>query len=148
MSRSPSGIVIVSAPLADEFGHELCIELTQKYHSGAVIIVKNELAEKISSKVEDHGVFVLEKPVGKKLFFQSLRLVSAFHRKFLALEQENDKLRDKIKEIRLVDRAKCVLIQYLEMTEPSAHRYIEKQAMDMRLTRREVAENILKTYET
>jgi response regulator NasT len=34
------------------------------------------------------------------------------------------------------------------MTEGQAHRYIEKQAMDMRTPRKEIAENILKTYET
>jgi len=50
-------------------------------------------------------------------------------------------------EARLVYRAKEVLIEYLKMTESQAHRYIEKQAMDMRITRREVAESIIKTYE-
>ena len=41
-----------------------------------------------------------------------------------------------------------VLIEYLKLTEPQAHRYIEKQAMDLGLTRRQVALNILKTYES
>ena len=48
----------------------------------------------------------------------------------------------------MVDRAKCALIQYLGFTEPQAHRYIEKQAMDLRQTRREVAESILKSDES
>ena len=50
-------------------------------------------------------------------------------------------------EIRLVDRAKCALIQYLGMSEATAHRYIEKQAMDLRKTKVQIAEGILKTYE-
>ena len=53
----------------------------------------------------------------------------------------------KIEEIRLVDRAKCMLIQYLSMTESQAHRYIEKQAMDRRVTRGEVARSILGLYD-
>jgi response regulator NasT len=65
----------------------------------------------------------------------------------MTLENENNKLQKKIEAIRLVDRAKCVLIQYLNMTEPQAHRYIEKQAMDLRQSRVATAENILKTYE-
>ena len=48
----------------------------------------------------------------------------------------------------MVDRAKCILIQYLNMTEPQAHRYIEKQAMDLRVSRREIAQGILQTYES
>ena len=50
--------------------------------------------------------------------------------------------------MKVVARAKCALMQSLKMTEAEAHRYIEKQAMDLRLSKREVAENILKIYET
>ena len=44
----------------------------------------------------------------------------------------------------VVDRAKCCLISFLRMDEAQAHRYIQKRAMDMRVTQREVAEDILK----
>lgn len=50
-------------------------------------------------------------------------------------------------EMSLIDRAKLALMLYLNMSEPMAHRYIEKRAMDMRLTKKEIAKNILKTYE-
>ena len=53
----------------------------------------------------------------------------------------------KIDDIRLVDRAKCALIQYRLLTEPEAHKYIEREAMDSRRTRREVAQAILRMYE-
>jgi len=33
------------------------------------------------------------------------------------------------------------------MSEAEAHRFIEKQAMDLRVTKREIASRILKTYE-
>ena len=49
-------------------------------------------------------------------------------------------------EIRLVNRAKWLLISEVKMDEPSAHRYIEKQAMDRCISKREVAEEIIKTY--
>ena len=59
------------------------------------------------------------------------------------LRQENDKLRDKIAQIRLVDRAKCYLIEHKGMSEAEAHRMIEKTAMDTRRDRAEVAAEIL-----
>ena len=52
-----------------------------------------------------------------------------------------------MEDIRLVDRAKCILISQMDMREEEAHRYLEKQAMDRRTTKRAVAEGILKTYE-
>lgn len=51
-----------------------------------------------------------------------------------------------MQEIRLGNRAKWVLIEELKMTEPDAHKYIEKQAMDRCVSRREIAEDIIKTY--
>ena len=60
---------------------------------------------------------------------------------------ENAALHNKLSELRLVNRAKCVLIQYLGIGEAQAHRYIEKQAMDQRVSKRGLAEIIIKTYE-
>ena len=53
---------------------------------------------------------------------------------------------EKMEEIRLVNRAKWLLISELKMAEPDAHRYIEKQAMDRCVQRRTIAEEIIKTY--
>ena len=62
-----------------------------------------------------------------------------FGRKSLSIEQ-------KMEEIRIVNRAKWLLISELKMTEPEAHRYIEKQAMDLCTSKRVIAEDIIKTY--
>ena len=43
------------------------------------------------------------------------------------LEEENRKLQVKIEDIRMIDRAKYVLMEFLKMNEAQAHRYIEKQ---------------------
>ena len=62
------------------------------------------------------------------------------------MEQKTASVEEKIEEIRIVNRAKWLLIEQLKMTEKEAHRYIEKQAMDRCVTRRTIAENILATY--
>ena len=64
-----------------------------------------------------------------------------------ALRRENMRLEKKVEEMRLVDRAKCALIQYRGMTEQQAHRYLEKKAMDTRKTRGTVAMEVLACYE-
>ena len=141
-------LVVINAPLEDEYGHELAMSVAGGAGSGVLLIVKAEAADEISSKVEESGVFVVPKPISAQLFFQSVKLVEATRRRMLGLRSENSKLKRKIEDIKLADRAKCALIQYLGMTEAQAHRYIEKQAMDLRLTRREVAQRILNTYES
>lgn len=47
----------------------------------------------------------------------------------------------------IVLRAKKLLMETLHFTEPQAHRYIEKHAMDMRKKKIEIAKGILKVYE-
>ena len=63
------------------------------------------------------------------------------------VQKENVRLKKQIDDIRLINRAKCILMEYLSMTEPQAHRYLEKQAMDLRITKAEVAKSLLSTYE-
>ena len=57
------------------------------------------------------------------------------------------RLQEKMEDLRLIGRAKCLLIQYSHMTEQEAHRWIEQRSMDQRVTRRRVAEEILQKYE-
>lgn len=140
-------LIVINAPLTDEYGHELAVRCCEATTAGVLLIVRADQADAVSHKVEASGAFVVQKPVSRSAFYRALRFVSAAHSRLRTLQDENNRLQQKILELRLVDRAKCVLIQYLNMTEPQAHRYIEKQAMDLRLPRREIAEEIIKTYE-
>ncbi len=56
-------------------------------------------------------------------------------------------MEEKITEIRLVNKAKWLLIDKLGMTEPDAHRFIEKRAMDTRTPKREVAQEIIDSFD-
>ena len=147
IAEKPYEMILINAPLPDELGHELALFAVQNTRAGVLMMVKAGTADQVAQRVEQSGVLVLAKPFGRAMFSQTLRLGLASRRRMLGLRDENVQLQKKIEEIRLVDRAKCVLIQVLSMTEPQAHRYLEKEAMDRRVTRREVAEQVLRTYE-
>jgi response regulator NasT len=147
ISQFDLSVVIINTPLSDEFGHELAITFSEESSSGVILIVKNEFSDEIAANVEDYGVLTVAKPINKVVFHQTLKLAFSIHARVMGFKKENIQLQSKIEEMRLVDRAKCALIQYLNMTEPEAHRHIEKQAMDMRVSKRIIAEGIIKTYE-
>lgn len=86
--------------------------------------------------------------IPSKKLIDSFKIPADNQKELDFLKFQNQKLQNKLEEIRLIDRAKCVLIQYLNMTEQQAHRYIEKQSMDLRQSRVVTAESILKTYES
>ncbi len=140
-------LIIVDSPLPDEFGDDFSLYAVEQTDAGIILIVNNDKVYDISPDIEDAGVFVLPKPVSPEFFYQAVKLLIASRKRVQVLENENVKLQKKIDEIRLIDRAKCILIQYLQMTEPQAHKYIEKQAMNLRQSRLQTAESILKTYE-
>ena len=56
-------------------------------------------------------------------------------------------MQEKIAQVRLVSHAKCCLVEREQMSEDAAHRYIEKRAMDTRMSRGEVAQEILEDEE-
>jgi response regulator NasT len=141
-------LVIINSPLPDEIGLELAIYVSDKTYSGVILIVRGENFDTLSGRAEDYGILTLAKPLSRQLLYQSLKLAVATRARLRLLEKENRKLRSKIEEIHVVNRAKWALIEYLKMSEDQAHHYIEKQAMDLRITMLAVAENILKTYES
>jgi len=148
MAADPEvSVVIVNAPLPDEDAIQLSAELAEQHLAGLLLLVKGAVADEVSSRVERHGVFVVDKPVQKTPFLRALGVASACAVRLRGHRKENARLRDKLSELQLVDRAKCALIQYLRFTEAQAHRFIEKQAMDRRITRGEVALGILRAYE-
>lgn len=139
--------VIINMPLPDEPGIALAERITLTTAACVMLIVKAELAGKVTERCEKSGIIILQKPVSKPVFFQTFKLACSMQNRMTGLKSENNQLKVKLDETKIIGRAKCVLIQYLGMTEPMAHRYIEKQAMDMRLAKTTIAENILKTYE-
>lgn len=139
-------IVIINAPLPDDFGLRLAISTCTDSSSGVLLLVKNDLYNEIYTKAMPYGVLTLSKPTNSQLIVQSLRVLCATRERLRQMEQKQMSVEKKIEEIRLVNRAKWLLIECLGMKESDAHRYIEKQAMDLRISKSEMAGNIIRTY--
>lgn len=144
--NAPVDIVIINTPLKDDFGTELALDLADG-SAGVLLLVKNELYDQICYKVEDSGVLTLGKPTSRQGFYSAVKLLTAMTARLSKLEKANHTLQEKMADIRVVNRAKWLLIEHHHMKEQDAHYFIEKQAMDTRLSRREVAENIIRSYD-
>ncbi len=147
VSEQDFDLVIINSPLKDESGEKLSRHIISKEISQVILIVKSDYYEEVSSHVEDDGVITIAKPINKNMLWFSLKLAKAAHNRMRKIQKENTKLVEKIADIKIVSKAKSVLISYLNMTEDEAHKHIEREAMDGRITRRAVAEGILRMYE-
>ena len=122
-------IVLINAPLQDDFGMRLAIDVCSTSHAGVLLCVKSALYNDVYSKVTPHGVLTLSKPTSLPMITHSLRVLCALRERLRKLEAKQQSVEERMEEIRLVNRAKWLLIQCLNMTEAQAHRYIEKQSM-------------------
>ncbi len=140
-------ICLINAPLRGENGQELSIDIAEKNICQVILVVKTEYLDEITSRVEDYGVITVGKPISKPLLWSALKLAKVAQRRITMAQRENAKLQSKIEQLKLVSRAKCLLISYEGMTEPEAHRYIEQTAMNDRKPREEIAMSIVNKYE-
>lgn len=138
--------VIINAPLPDDIGTRLAIDTCNSKEVVVLLMVRSELHAEIYDKVAEYGVFTLPKPTAKSTLIASLDWMVSARERLRRAEKKSLSIEEKMEEIRIVNRAKWLLIREIKMEEPDAHRYIEKQAMDRCVSKREVAEEIIKTY--
>lgn len=139
-------ILIINTPLTDDFGVQLALDMSDD-SMGILLLVKEDLFDQVSYRVEDSGVFTLAKPSSRQVLYSTVKMMAVLKQKLDKLERKTQSLQEKMADIRAVNRAKWLLIENLKMSEKDAHYYIEKQAMDARIPRREIAENIIRTYD-
>ena len=140
-------IVVLDSPIGRESGADIAIYAAENSFCSVIMAVRAEFFDEMCYKVEGSGVIVLQKPLSAQTLHQATTLAMATRVRLQRAERQNESLRKKMDEIKLVARAKLLLMEKLRMTEGEAHKFIEKQAMDMRQSRAEVARNLIRTYE-
>ena len=138
--------VIINAPLPDDYGTRLAIDISSRSETVVLLLLRPEVYEEIDAKVTPHGVFTLQKPIPSQTLQQGLKWMASARERLRKLERQTATVEEKMEEIRLVNRAKWILIEQFKMTEAEAHHHIEKQAMDRCASKKEIALGIIKTY--
>ena len=146
MSERNFDLVIINSPLPDDVGTGFAVDVSGMNGTAVLFIARADILEGLREKLTAAGVFPLPKPLSAQVFALSMEWMMSARERIRKLETKSLTIEEKMAEIRIVNRAKWLLITELRMEEPQAHRFIEKQAMDRCISRREVAEEIIKTY--
>ena len=139
--------VLIAEPVAGSSGQELALQLKKRHCMAVLLLAAPEHADAAAALLEQSGVLVLPIDAPESLIVQTIRLLAAVRIQLEQMQHKTKKLEAKVADIRIINRAKLLLVQHLQMTETEAHKYIEKQAMDTSMRRRTIAENIIRTYE-
>ena len=144
MLETTYDVILISAPLPDEFGARLAQHAAEHTGAGVLMMVKSEYYSDVSEQLTPCGVLTLQKPTSPQMMLQCMELLCATRERLRRMEQKSASIEDKMAEIRLVNRAKWALIEKRGLTEQEAHRFIEKAAMDRCVPKRVIAEEILR----
>lgn len=138
--------LIINSPLPDDPGIRFAIDRADSKETVVLILLRGEFFDETFDRVSKRGVFALPKPVNRSSLSQALSWMESARELLRRFEEKTLSVEEKMEEIRVVNRAKWLLISELKMDEPQAHRYIEKQAMDKCISKKRVAEEIIRTY--
>ena len=136
-------IIIINVPLPDDDGISLAIDRSAGMASAVLLLVKGEYYSDVFDRVCPYGVFTLPKPSPRQMVSQAFDWLESTRERLRKLEKRSVSLEDKMQEIRLVNRAKWLLITQKGMTEEQAHKAIEKLAMDSCITKSAAATQII-----
>ncbi len=116
--------------------------------SGAAVllILGGDDYARVHDAVRPHGILAVRRPISVPMLAQAADFMCTIAERQMRLFRRTASAEEKLEDMKLVNRAKWLLIDNLKMTEAEAHRYIERQAMDRCVTKRSVAETVIKTY--
>ena len=140
-------LVLINAPLADETGVDFAIDVTAQCNASVLLLVPADTYDNSLDLVTDHGVMVLPKPLPRGRLEMALRYLIAEQNKIRKVEGKLRAAEEKKEELRIVSKAKFLLIEKKHLTEDAAHRLIGKNAMDNGISRAKAAQWIIDDLE-
>ena len=92
----------------------------------------------------DAGVMAyVVKPFTINDLLPAIEIAITRHAQMLALKTEVGDLTERLETRKIIDRAKGILMQAMKLSEPDAFKWIQKTAMDRRVSMKEVAQAII-----
>src|SRR5699024_4144369 len=131
----------ISMPVMD--GISATRYISERSLAPVVILTAFSQRDLIDQATEAGAMSYIVKPFSESDLVPAIELAKARIEQLVALEAEVSDLSARFETRKLVDQAKTLLMQRLEITEPEAFRWIQKTSMDRRLTMKDVAQTVI-----
>jgi AmiR/NasT family two-component response regulator len=110
----------------------------------AVLMLTAFSQRELVDRARDAGVMAyVVKPFSISDLIPAIEIAISRHLQMRALDDQLQNLTEKLETRKLVDRAKGILMQALNLSEPESFSWIQKAAMDRRITMKEVAQAVI-----
>jgi AmiR/NasT family two-component response regulator len=142
--------------LANEHKPDLCIldvkmpvldgiSAAEKIISIAPVLMLTAFSQReLVERARDAGVMAyVVKPFSIGDLIPAIEIAISRHTQMKSLAEEVADLHERLETRKVIDRAKGILMKALNLSEPEAFSWIQRAAMDRRLTMKEVAQAVI-----
>ena len=116
-------------------------------NASILLLVHHEKLKSIEDRMQKAGIMTVGKPIHQHTLFQLLKFAILTQRKQKQHQKDEQLWKQRLQETKVIQQAKCLLLEHEHMNEQQAHKYLEKKAMNARLTRLQLAKAVIRKYE-
>ncbi|HMK97560.1 MAG TPA: response regulator, partial [Acidimicrobiales bacterium] len=136
-------LAILDIKMPGEDGLTAAAAITAERLAAVLVLTAFSQRELVDRAREAGALAYLVKPFQRNDLVPAMELALGRFEEMKALDAENKDLQQRLSTQKVVERAKGVLMDELDMKEADAFRWIQRRAMDQRATMKEVAEKVL-----
>jgi response regulator NasT len=121
------------------------ISAAEKIISIAPVLMLTAFSQReLVERARDAGVMAyVVKPFSIGDLIPAIEIAISRHKQMVSLADEVADLHERLETRKIIDRAKGILMKALNLSEPEAFSWIQRAAMDRRLTMKEVAQAVI-----
>ena len=113
-------------------------------HIAPVLMLTAFSQKELVDRARDAGVMAyVVKPFSIGDLIPAMEIAMSRHRQMISLAGEVADLQERLETRKLIDRAKGILMQALNLSEPEAFSWIQRAAMDRRMSMKDVARAVI-----
>jgi len=136
-------VMLMAVGLADLDGIQAASEILENFHLPIVLITSHYDAATVERATKAGVMALLLKPVRVEAVGPAIELAISRFKDFLAVQQENESLKENLESRKIIERAKGLLMEQRGLSEEQAYSLIKKTSMNMRKPMADVAQAIL-----
>jgi response regulator NasT len=126
-------------------GLDMALDILSRSDVGVVLITSSDEKVNIENNYAGYDITCLVRPVTKAILQNSLEIAMSYRHKIYGMKKERDRLQKTLERKAIVAKAKGIIMDRYNKSEPDAYRMIQKTSMDTGIPVKEIAKTIIET---
>ncbi len=140
-------LIIMDIRMPEMDGTEAAAKIRHQHNIPVIMLTAYADKDTIRRAEQAGALGYLVKPVNQNELPPAINIALARHKELQALHGEVEELRESLEARKLIERAKGILMQRLNLSERDAYERLRQRARDKRIRMKEIAQAIIEAEE-